>query len=63
MVKKERGFFCKISLPNINKKMNVLITNNHIIDETIINQKIEIKINDELKGLELDNRIKYTNEK
>ena len=61
--KKETGFFYKISLPNKKNKLNVLITNNHIINEEIIKRKEEIiiEINKESKRIELDNRIKYTN--
>ena len=59
---KGTGFFCKISLLNQNNKLNVLITNNHIINEEIIKGKeIIIKINNKSKRIELDNRIKYTN--
>ena len=36
---KGTGFFCKINLPKKNTKLNVLITNNHIIDEKIIEEK------------------------
>ena len=59
------GFFCKISLPNKKNKLNVLITNNHIINEEIIKEKeiIIIKITNKSKRIELDNRIKYTNKK
>ena len=62
---KGTGFFCKISLPNKTNKLNVLITNNHIINEKIIEKKeiITIYINNELRKLELNNRIIYTDEK
>jgi len=57
---KATGFFCKISLPN--NQINVLITNNHIINKTIIEEKeiITISINNEFKKLKLNNRIIYT---
>ena len=60
--KKGTGFFCNISLPNQNK-LNVLITNNHIINEKNIEEKeiITIHINNNFK-LELNNRIIYTDE-
>ena len=62
---KGTGFFCKISLPNQNNKLNVLITNNHIIDENIIENKeiTTIYINNEFKKLKLNNRIIYTDKK
>ena len=62
---KGTGFFYKINLPNKENKLNVLITNNHIINEKIIEkkEKIKININNKIKKLELDNRIYYTNEK
>ena len=56
------GFFCYI--PYKNEKLEVLITNNHIIDEEIINEneKIEVSINDdkEYKIIELKNKKIYT---
>ena len=62
---KGTGFFCKINLPKKNTKLNVLITNNHIIDEKIIEGKeeITIKINNKSCKLKLDNRIIYTKNK
>ena len=57
------GFFCVI--PYKNKTMNVLITNNHIIDEAYIlrNNIILISINNDEKHLELNlkGRKIYTN--
>ena len=57
------GFFCKI--PILNK--NMLITNNHIINEDILYKKdgkikIDIKEENEIKEIELKDRMKYTNE-
>ena len=57
------GFFCKI--PLLNKYM--LITNNHIINEDILYKKdgkikIDIKEENEIKEIGLNNRMKYTNE-
>ena len=58
------GFFCKIKFPN-NKIIPVLITNNHVINESILkneNQKIYYSIYNqkESKYIKLDNRMKYT---
>ena len=58
------GFFCYI--PFKNKKIPSLITNNHIIDETFINNNtfINIELNNETKKINLkDNRIIYTSRK
>ena len=61
------GFFCKIPFPDINNMLPVFITNNHIIDNELLYKndiKIKIDIYDELdiKEIDLNNRIKYTNE-
>ena len=61
------GFFCRIPFPDLNNMLRVLITNNHIIDRNLLFQKgaqISIEIKDEIdyKVLNLNNRIKYTNE-
>ena len=60
------GFFCKIPFPDINKRLPVIITNNHIINEELLNTKgskiiIDIKEEDSLKEICLDNRITFTN--
>ena len=65
--KKATGFFCKIPFPNKENMIPVFMTNNHVINENILNnnnEKISIDIYDELntKYLNLDDRIKYTNE-
>ena len=55
------GFFCKIPFPDKNHMLEVLITNNHFINEDILYKKDEellIEINDKI--LNLNNRIKYT---
>ena len=55
------GFFCKIPFPDKDHMLEVLITNNHVINEDILYKKDEIfpiKIND--KKLDLNDRIKYT---
>ena len=61
------GFFCKIPFPDLNNMLPVLITNNHIINKVLLFQKdaqISIGIKEEIdyKILNLNNRIKYTNE-
>ena len=58
------GFFCKIKFKN--KLLPVLITNNHILNENDIenNKIIELTINNKAISIKLDNtRIKYTNKK
>ena len=59
------GLFCYI--PYKNKKLTVLITNNHVINEEILkeNKKIEVSINDnkEYKTIELKNKKVYTSVK
>ena len=62
------GFFCKIPFPDKNNMLQVLMTNNHIINEDILykdGQKISIYIKEakKKKDLNLNNRIKYTNKK
>ena len=61
---KGTGFFCKIPYFVDNQLLSVLITNNHIINESILNQenkKISITVNNMGREIGLDNRIKYTN--
>ena len=64
------GFFCYIPYENENKKIPVMITNNHIIDENIFNENknknknIRVTINDDEKNIDIkiDNDTKfYTN--
>ena len=60
------GFFCKIPFPNEEKMLPVLMTNNHVINDSLLNQvntKIELDIKEEadLKEIYLNHRIKYTN--
>ena len=62
------GFFCKIPFPDLNNMLPVFITNNHIIDKEYLyknNSKILLNIKKENEEicLNLNNRIKYTNEK
>ena len=59
------GFFCFI--PYNNKKLPVLIVNNHLIDENYIENKgaISLTINENEKEIKInikDNRLIYTNE-
>ena len=61
---KGTGFFCLI--PYQNKKLEVMITNNHIIDKKILedNKSIEITLNDnKTKSIKLENKKIYTSEK
>ena len=60
------GFFCKIPFPNQNKLLPVFITNNHIINNDILNKEnmkieLDIKGEDNIKEIILNNRMKYTN--
>ena len=60
------GFFCKIPFPDLSNMLPVFITNNHIIDNQLLYKKdIKIKIDifdeSDIKTIDLDNRIKYTN--
>ena len=65
--KQGTGLFCKIPFPNINNMLPVFITNNHVITKDLLykkDEKISIYIENEsdIKQIELNNRIKYTNE-
>ena len=64
--KKGNGFFTKIPFPDDENLLPVLITNNHIIDESYLKNNKEIIISqddDNRIKLVLKNRIIYTNEK
>ena len=61
------GFFCKIPFPDQNNMLKVLITNNHVIKKDILfkkDQEISILIKEEkkIRKLNLNDRIKYTND-
>ena len=61
------GFFCKIPFPNLYNMLSVFITNNHLINKELLykdNAIIEINIEEEnnIRKLNLNNRMKYTNE-
>ena len=62
---KGTGFFCKIPFPDMNNLLTVLITNNHVINESNLNkeEKIMISINNDnlLKVIDIGDRITYTN--
>ena len=62
------GFFCEIPFPNKDNMLKVLITNNHVINDSILkkpNAIIPLDIEEEAntKYLNLNNRINYTSEK
>ena len=58
---KGTGFFCKI--PYNNDLLPVLMTVNHIIDESFLNteKKLKISMNNIYKKIGLEKRIVYTN--
>jgi len=61
------GFFCEIPFENKEKLLPVFITNNHIINKDFLNKKdakikLDIKSEEDMKELNLSNRMKYTNE-
>ena len=55
------GFLCKIPFPDTNNMIKVLITNNHVINESITKIIIEISKDNYIKELNLNNRTKYSN--
>ena len=59
------GFFCKIPFPNKNNILPVFITNNHIINEELLNKgdkKVSILTEESnTKIITLKNRMSYTN--
>ena len=60
------GFFCKIPFPDHTKMLPVLFTAYHIINEEILYKDeakivLEIKADQNIKELNLKDRIKYTN--
>ena len=59
------GFFCKIPFPDKEHLLTVLITNNHVIDKNLLFKEnavipLDIKDRNELKYLNLNNRMKST---
>ena len=70
IVEKDRGtgLFCKIPFPNKETMLNVLITNNHIINDDLLynterNIKIKIEEEENEKVINLNNRLRYTSKK
>jgi len=60
------GFFCKIPFPDKDNLLPVLITNNHVINQELLQKEDEkvsltIKNNKKVKTINLNNRITYTN--
>ena len=60
------GFFCKIPFPNRERLLSVLITNNHVINQYLLqkeNENVSLIIKEEkkVKVINLSNRMKYTN--
>ena len=61
------GFFCKIPFPDKNNMLPVFITNNHVINQDFLyknDAKVEIELKDNYCFIiiNLNNRMKYTNE-
>ena len=64
---KGTGFFTKIPFPDKNNMLPVFITNNHIINEAFLNKKdakiqIDIKAENQIKEIYLNNRMNYTSD-
>ena len=62
---KGTGFFCKIPFPDKNNMLPVFITNNHLINEELLNKQdmkigLNIKEEKEIKEIYFNDRIKYT---
>ena len=59
------GFFCKIPFPDNDHLLPVLITSSQIINESLFEKQITLKLNNSktIKAIELKNRITYTDEK
>ena len=60
------GFFCKIPFPDKNNMLPVFITNNKVLGEELLYKKdaiisINIKTEKDIKKINLNNRMKYTN--
>ena len=60
------GFFCKIPFPTKDKMLPILVTNNHLIDEKILENKNELimlytKDSNKYQNFILNNRKYYTN--
>ena len=64
---KGTGFFTKIPFPDKNNMLPVFITNNHIINRDYLYEKdakiqLDIKAENKIKVLNLNNRMKYTSD-
>ena len=59
------GFFCKIPFPDKDHLLPVLITNTQVINESLFEKQITLKLNNNktIKVIELKNRITYIDEK
>jgi len=62
------GFFCKIPILNKEDMLTVFMTNNHVIKKEILENNyknifLDTKEGKYIENLDLDNRLKYTNEK
>ena len=60
------GFFCKIPFPDKNNMLPVLITNNHVIYDTMLDKgdeqiSIKIKEKNDFQKINTKNRMNYTN--
>ena len=58
---KGTGFFCKIPIPH--KELKVFVTNNHVINEEVLEKKkpIYVSINNKPKEIKLKGKFTYTN--
>jgi surface protein len=58
---KGTGFFCKIPIPH--KELKVFVTNNHVINEEVLEKKkpIYVSINNKPKEIKLKDKFTYTN--
>ena len=61
------GFFCKIPFPDMNNMLPVIITNNHIINRDLLYNeegmiKLDKKEEENIKEIDFNNRMRYTNE-
>ena len=65
--KQGTGFFCKIPFPNEENLLRVFITNNHVINQDLLNENIKnisfsIEEESDDRIFNLNDRMKYTNE-
>ena len=66
IIKRGTGFFCEIPFPDRKNILEVLITNNHVIDKEFLdnNSFIEVKIKNDKKTLKINlkDKITFTNQ-